>query len=146
MQIDVFYLIVKAGCETHIQMGNCGLDEHNLKKGSKVTDKNLSRNPHLERERLLSAAGRPLLTVTIESCCAERSTDYKWGRREGEAAPGSPSAQPWWGRRPGAMPGPEVQSVPGWVQGGLLEAERPEGERGDGGQVGLDPEGPMCHS
>lgn len=88
MQIDVFYLIVKAGSKPHIQMGNCGLDEHNLKKGSKVTDKNLSRNLHLERKR------RPLLLVTIESRCAERSTDYKWGHREGEAAPGSPSAQP----------------------------------------------------
>lgn len=57
--------------------------DRNLKKGSKATDKNLSRNPHREtkRETLLSAARRPLLMVTIMSSCAERA---QITRREGK--------------------------------------------------------------
>lgn len=49
IQIDVFYLIMKANCnDVYINGGIVVSYEHNVKKGSKATDKNLSRNPHLD--------------------------------------------------------------------------------------------------
>lgn len=77
--------------------------EHNLKTGSKATDTNLSRNPHLERDTPLRGKEASLDGHGhVQQCLEWAQVTSEAERREarGVAGAGAPTGLEGWGSSP----------------------------------------------